>query len=504
MSNVKQLIAFASGVLTVLAFAPFDYYFLAYLSVSILFYLWLNETPRQAAKIGYFFGLGLLAVGTFWLHVSIDKFGGVPYPLAVLLALIFAALMSLFYALAGWLSSSLTLRYKASLLVHLLLIFPAVWTQLEVARAYFLSGFPWLSLGYSQIDTPVAMLAPVAGVFGISWFMALICGALVLLAKGHLKQRMASLTVLVAASFAVFLSVSFEWSESKGKKLTVSIIQGNVPQEIKWQPAYFESSIDLYQTLSFEQPADIVIWPETAIPGFYQNVEGRVINPLKKRLAASNMQLVTGIPYRADDYGYFNSMVSLGAVEDRYDKRHLVPFGEYAPLDFILRPLVDYFQIPMSDFRPGQSDKPLLKIGEHQAGVSICYEDAFGNETAQALPEADYLVNISNDAWFGDSLAPHQHMQIARMRAVETSRYLLRATNTGISAIIDHQGKVLSISPQDKVAVVRGMVEPRQGLTLYAQLKDGLILLLGLLVVTGLEMTRKIKSMQINSGQGNG
>ena len=204
-----------------------------------------------------------------------------------------------------------------------------------------------------------------------------------------------------------------------------------------------------------------------------------------------NAEMVVGMPVRADDYGYFNSIVSLGSVQDRYDKRHLVPFGEYAPLDSILRPLVDYFRIPMSDFRSGESERSLMRVGKYQAGVSICYEDAFGDETAQALPDADFLINVSNDAWFGDSLAPHQHLQIARMRAIETSRYMLRATNTGISAIINPQGKILKQSAQGETAVIEGKIVPHQGMTVYATVKDWLVVLLAVVSLLGLMLYQR-------------
>jgi apolipoprotein N-acyltransferase len=492
--------AFLTGAASVMAFSPFDYFWLVYFSIALLFWLWIKCSPKQAAWAGWFFGMGLLGIGTFWLHISIDQFGGVPMPVAMLLAVLFAMFMSLFYALAGWLSVFLSQRYSLSRIQILLVVFPAIWTLSEVARGYFLTGFPWLALGYSQTGSSVAAFAPITGVFGVSWLVVSISASLVLLAGTYREKAVglvAGLMVVAVVSVSGFIS----WSQPSGEQLSVRMVQGNIPQKVKWDPGYFDSTIDLYSGLSFQEKTDLIIWPETAIPAFYHQVRESVMVPLQRRLELIQAEMVVGMPVRADDYGYFNSMVSLGTVHDRYDKRHLVPFGEYAPLDSVLRPLVDFFRIPMSDFRSGESKRSLMRVGQYQAGVSICYEDAFGDETAQALPDADFLINVSNDAWFGDSLAPHQHLQIARMRAVETSRYMLRATNTGISAIIDPQGKILKQSAQGETAVIDGIIAPHQGMTLYARVKDWLIVLLTIGCLLALLLYQRKPAIAVPSRQ---
>ncbi len=483
MLKGSHLASFFAGAITVLAFAPFDLFFIPYFSLAFLFYQWRDALPGQAAKSGYLFGLGLMGFGVFWLHVSIAKFGGVIFPMAVLLALVFAAVIACYYAAAGWLSAWLVRRFRLAGNIQLLVIFPAIFVLSEILRAYFLGGFPWLAAGYSQLDTPLLGLAPLMGVFAVSWLTAVLAAMLLLLVFASVRQRLAALVVAALLVTLVYLLGQIPWSHPIGDRLTVRIVQGNIPQELKWQPANLKSTIDLYTSLSFSRPADLVVWPETAIPAFAHAVEDTILQPLQERLSVNGSQLVVGIPIRAEDHGYFNSMLALGQQRDQYDKRHLVPFGEFAPLDFLLRPLVDYFRIPMSDFREGEAEKPLLRVGEHQVGVSICYEDAFGDESAQALPEAAYLINVSNDAWFGDSLAPYQHLQIARMRAVETGRYMIRATNTGISALIDPQGKVLEQTGQAETAVIHSEFQPMTGMTLYAWVKDWLITLLMLMGV---------------------
>lgn len=471
-----NLLAFAAGGLCVLAFSPFDLFWLPPLCLALLFWQWQQVTPRQAAWRGYFFALGLLGIGTFWLHISIDQFGGVPRPVAIMLAILFAMFMSLFYALKGWLASRIADYTRAGPVISLLLVFPSVWVLAEMGRGYFLTGFPWLVIGYSQTDTVLGALAPLTGVYGISAAVAVLAGAILLLLTGPAK-RLAIAIIVVIFAFTGLLS-RVDWTDAQERQIEARLVQGNIPQHMKWQPEVFDLTLKTYQRLSLQQPADLVIWPETAVPAFYQRVEDILIAPLQQRFMSLGSTLVTGIPVYAGDWGYYNSMLSLGESLHFYHKRHLVPFGEYAPFGALLRPLVDYFRIPLSDFRRGDAERPLLAVDDHFAGVSICYEDAFGNESIQALPDAAYLINVSNDAWFGDSLAPHQHLQIARMRAMESRRYMLRATNTGISAFIDHHGRLLQQTNWGETAVLHGWVPLRSGMTPYAYVSDWLMLFL--------------------------
>jgi apolipoprotein N-acyltransferase len=215
--------------------------------------------------------------------------------------------------------------------------------------------------------------------------------------------------------------------------------------------------------------SDLIVWPETALPDFLHQIRTPLIDPLAERARAEGTEIVLGLPVMDLENGrYFNGLLGIGTHEDLYAKRHLVPFGEFLPFKAWLGPLVRLFEVPMSDFSPGDNQRPLLKVGRHHAGVSICYEDAFPSEVIEALPEADYLINVSNDAWFGDSLAPHQHLEIARMRALESGRYLLRATNTGISAIIDHRGQPITTLPSFVSGGVTAEIQPRQGSTPFA------------------------------------
>ena len=463
--------AFLAGVLSVGAFAPFDYGLLALAGPLVLFRLWLDATPRGALLLGWVYGLGLLGFGVFWMRVSIIQFGGVNLALALFITLGFAALMALYYGLAGWLGVRLAAGRPA---VALLASFPAAWVMAEWLRGWVLGGFPWLALGHSQLGLPSAGYAPVLGVYGVSLILALSAG---LLLSWRRVWPLALVVALWAGGWGLGL---LQWTRPAGAPFQVSIIQGNVPQEIKWRREQFLPTLTLYTGLTREATESrLVIWPETAVPAFAHRVEEELLRPLGESAAAAGRDVLLGIPVQQPDGRYYNAMLNLGASgRASYFKRHLVPFGEFMPLRPLLAPLIELFAIPLSEFSAGDAAKPLLTTAGYPAAISVCYEDAFGAETIEALPEAAFLVNASNDAWFGDSLAPHQHLEIARMRALETGRFLLRATNTGISAIIGPQGEVRAESPQFVRHVLTASITPRAGATPYVRLGNAAVVAL--------------------------
>ena len=484
---LQLLAAFALGALTVLAFAPFNLGLLALFSVAALLHLlWYAASAGHAAGLGYAFGLGLMGFGVFWLRISINQFGGVVPALAVAITCLFVLIVAMYFALAAW--AIKRLGQGRGQAVFMLAIAPAVWLLVEWLRSWLFTGFPWLSLGYSQIDLPLAGYVPLLGVFG--------SGALVVFSAGllNLWQRVWP-ALLLLGLWVGGLSLSWlEWTEPSGEPIQVSLVQGNIAQEEKWQRHMFKPSIRLYRSFT-EQAIDsqLVIWPETAISAFDSDVEQSLLQPLHASLLGQGRDLLSGIVARNEDGGYYNAMISLGASgRHHYHKRHLVPFGEFLPFKPLLDPLLDFLQIPMSDFSVGDNSKPLVPLAGHIAGIDICYEDAFADEVLRALPEAAFLVNASNDAWFGDSLAPHQHLQIARMRAIESGRYLLRATNTGISAIIDARGELRGSVPQFEQAVLTDRIQPMQGMTPYAHLGDVPLVVLALLILVGVARWRRV------------
>lgn len=468
---LPNLLAFISGSLCVLAFAPFGHYWIAPISLVLLFHLWLDASPGQGFLRGLSYGLGLMGFGASWIHHSIAQFGGVNLALAWLITLGFVFALALYFALAGWLSTHLA----KGKIVSLLLLFPSIWVLFEWLRGWLLSGFGWLSLGYSQIDAPLAGYAPVLGVYGISLVLALSAGLI------HL-WRSPWILLLPAIWLGGWQLQQQSWSQAAGEPFRASLVQGAVPQALKWQPQQFKPTLELYLELTDEQQnSRLIVWPETAIPAFSKHVENSFLQPLSERLASEGRDLLLGIPVQHQDGSYYNAMLSLGASgRERYYKQHLVPFGEFMPLRMLLEPLIKAFAIPMSEFSRGEAAQPLMTLAGHPAGISICYEDSFGNEVAATLPQAEFLINASNDAWFGDSLAPHQHLEIARMRALETGRYMLRATNTGVSAIIDHEGRLLASSAQFQPSVLSEDIQPLQGETPLARYGNKLVIILTL------------------------
>ncbi len=461
-------IALAAGLGVPFAFAPYNLIFLAVLSPAVLIGLWLISSPKRAFVRGYLYGIGYFGLGVSWVAVSMYRFGGMSMPLATIATAVFI----LIWAFIPALLSFIVVRYfqHVRLTIKLLLVMPSLWVLFEWVRSWLFTGFPWILLGYSEVDGPLAGYGPVFGVYGISWLLMFCAGLLVLVILERGKWRYYYVAGFLAILAAGLLAAQIQWTQPLNKPLKVSLIQGNIPQDIKWRPEQRRPTIDLYTRLTQENwDSDLIIWPETAIPLYYYQAEG-ILQRLAEEARANRSDLLVGIPVIDFSNGkrYYNSMVSLGSKTDFYHKRHLVPFGEYLPLQSILGKLLDFFQIPMADFSSGPAEKSYLQVAGVNAGISICYEDVFGEEVIHALPQANILVNVSNDAWFGDSFAPHQHLQKARMRAIETGRPMLRATNNGVSALIDEKGKFIAVSPQFEQYVVTGKVQPMTGRTPFS------------------------------------
>ena len=468
----------AGGVLT-LAFAPFNYFFAAIISPAVLFYFWSRSTARTAFVCGYLYGLGLFGTGVNWLHISINMFGGVNLAGALFLTYLMVAYFALYPALAGYLSRKL-LCHKSMWLAGT----PALWTLAEWGRSWIFPGSPWLVLGYSQTDTALGAIAPLLGVYGISWLVCMNAALLVMVYQAHRTGKAIAVVVLAGIWATSALIDRINWTAPAGNEFQVALIQPSIKQSLKWEPEQQQRIVDLQMTLSDPYWGyKFIIWPETAIPMFYHQALP-TMEKLQALAESHKTEFITGIPFMdLESKNYFNSIMVIGGKPDIYHKRHLVPFGEYLPFNRWLRPLLDFMQIPMSDFSAGRSAQPLIHAGGIPIGVSICYEDVFGEEVIEALPEAQILLNVSNDAWFGDSLAPHQHLQMARMRARETARYMLRATNNGVSAIINEKGGIVSQLPQFEPRALAGEIRLFSGATPYAIYGNKIIVSLCLLVL---------------------
>ena len=492
---IVDLLVFVAGALLALAFAPFDFWPLAILLPVVLLWSWDHATPRQAALRGGLFGLGLFGFGIYWIYISLHDYGNAPAPFAVLATFLVILLMALYPALTGWLLARWgpppgPLRW--------VLAFPALWTLLDWMRSWLFTGFPWLALGYSQIDAPLGQFAPCVGVFGVGWLVLLSAGLLRTLLHGQ-SQRWAQLSGLGLLA-VLWLSAwglgHIHWVTPTGSPLQIAIIQGNIAQDQKWRPDVLDTTLYHYIQLSLpeHERSQVIIWPETAIPAFYEQVRP-FIDALAARARKDRVDYVTGIPTGSWETGIFrNSVAHIGSTVDFYHKRRLLPFGEYLPLRSFFLFFRDWVDIPMADFTAGDHDQPLLQVAGQPVGVSICFEAVFGSEIRKSLPGATWLINVSNDAWFKDSTAPHQHLQIARMRALEVGRYMARSTNTGISAILDEQGQIVVKGVSFQAEVIRGEVQPLSGLTPYARWGDSptMILVIALLLISLFLAQRKL------------
>jgi apolipoprotein N-acyltransferase len=479
-----------AGALAVTAFAPLGWFPVACLALIPLFYRWQLDTPGQALRHGLLFGLGFFGAGISWVYVSVHEYGHVPVAAAVSVTLALVLFLSLYPALLGYLLKRLLPRASWSALV---LAFPAGWALSEWLRGWLFSGFPWLSIGNSQVDSPLAGYAPVLGVFGIGWLVAL--SAALLLAVLQQRWRAVSVAALVGIWAGGLLLGQVGWTSPRGAAINVALVQGNIAQQDKWQADKLVDSLALYADRSFPlKDIDLIVWPETAIAAFYDQVSENFIPYIEEKLQESGATLLTGIPVLdRGSWEYYNAVMSLGSKRAFYYKRHLVPYGEYLPLRWLFGTTLDALAVPNADFSSGNGGQQLLQAAGYPVATSICFEVVFGEEVIEALPEAAMLVNVSNDAWFGRSLAPFQHLEMARMRARETGRPMLRATNTGISALIDEQGRVTAQSSQFETAVVTGEVVPRQGATPYVRWGNVPIVVLcaGLLLGAGFLRRRK-------------
>ena len=465
-------IAATIGVVGVACFAPFGLYWLAPLVWFGLFQLLRQAaTTRQATLTGLSFGLGFFLTGVSWVCVSLSVFGGMPWWLAGPAAFLFCTVMALFPMLASYLFK----RWQPDAHWRQALLFATLIASADWIKSWLFTGFPWLTVGYSQAaPSPLAGFAPVFGVHGLSLLVAL-SGALLV------RRR-------IGIPFAALLAVGgfglqqVAWTTPFGEPVSVALVQGNVPQEMKFRPEAFFRTLDLYRELITQNPAHLTVLPETAIPVFIDQIPSEFLDDLKALAKRQNGDIIFGT-LTGDGEHYYNSAVSLGTSPLQvYSKNHLVPFGEFIPAGFAW--FMAYAHIPMSSFTRGPEVQTALAVAGQHVAANICYEDVFGEEIIRALPQAGILANLSNTAWFGHSLAQPQHLQIAQMRAAETGRPMLRATNTGMTAIIDVQGHVSAALPAFQTGVLRGEIRAYEGITPYVRFGNWLAL--AMMLGTGL------------------
>ena len=492
-NNANDLLAALAGILYTLAFAPFNFSYLALIALSLLFASWQNATPARALWRGYLFGLGAFGLGVSWVYISIHDFGGADPFSASLLTGLFVAFWALFPALAAYLSVRIR-PVKPGLTS--IIVMPLVWLLVEYLRGYLvLNGFPWLQVGYSQLETPLAGYIPIAGVYGTGFLAVLTASTLV-----HLLQTKKHRLLLAAALAAVWLTGSvlqtIKWTYAIGEPIRVSMIQGNIAQDQKWRPENRGNTLQYYKTMTEAHwDSAIIVWPETSIPAYLADVYDWFLLPLSDAARQHETDLIVSLPAHGDsEHERYNAVMTLGKETGIYRKKHLLPFGEYLPWQPVSGFILNSLAIKLGDFTPGAIDQPLLTAGGYPFITSICYEDAFGDAGLRGLPDTAYLVNVTNDGWFGNSIEPHQHLQIARMRAMETGRFLLRATNTGVTAIVAPDGKIVSQAPQFTATVLTDMITPMGGMTPYARSGDQAMIYSMVLALLGFMIYRRFWS----------
>ncbi|HEY0748636.1 MAG TPA: apolipoprotein N-acyltransferase [Steroidobacteraceae bacterium] len=490
-SLARWVAAFACGASLNLAFAPFEWWPIALIAPAALFALIRGLPPRRSAMVGAAFGIGLFAFGTYWLYTCLHVFGLVPVWLTLLLQTVLVGAMCLYIAAVCYIANRFWLKSGAT---REWLVLPALWVLLEWLRGWVLSGFPWLSTGYALIDSPLSGWAPIFGVYAVTWAAVMVSAAInvAFMPAVPFSRRCVAVLLMVLLFLVPMLLASHRWTYSVGSSIPVAAVQGAVPQDQKWQAKNRELTMERYMRLTGEAwGARLIVWPEAAIPVLAFEIED-YLSSLKQQGLAHDADLAIGlVNYLPQTKQYFNGVLVLGKAGDGwYYKRHLVPFGEYFPVPAFVRSWLRLMSLPYSDFTAGGSNQPILSAAGQKLGLTICYEDAFGSQQLEVLRQATLLINVTNNAWYGDSTAPHQHLQIARMRALEAGRYLIRAANDGVTAAIDSRGKIIARVPQFQEGVLRADVQPLSGLTPYARAGNYPVVI-GALGLLGLAVWRR-------------
>jgi apolipoprotein N-acyltransferase len=496
-SLISLALAVLAGALSLFSFAPFGWWPLQFPALAWLFYqVGMGSSTRRATLLGWAFGFGWSVAGMHWLYIFMTRFAHLPAILGAVGVILLGLYMGLFGALAAGIGTWLRQRWSLPVSAFLLLVLPILWGVSEWMRGWVFTGFPWAASGYAHDGAPLAGFAPLIGVYGIGVLVAMCAGCLVMLTQRRKLPAMALLAVLMLAGAGLR---SVEWTQAAGQPLTVRLLQGNIPQDRKFDLAFLTSILETYQTMITAAPSDLVATPETAIPIFAHQLPQGYLDDLQRFAAGSGSTLALGMPLLDGPGKYSNSLVTVNpqanAPAYRYDKAHLVPFGEFIPPGF--RWFTDMLNLPLNDATRGGALQAPFAVKDQLVLPNICYEDVFGEEIAYQLRNAPrpatMLLNVSNLSWYGQSTAIPQHLQISRMRTLETGRPMLRATNDGATAVIDHRGNIAHVLPFYKEGVLSATVQGTTGMTPYIRFGNYLFLGLGLLGLAGAWLSGRMR-----------
>jgi apolipoprotein N-acyltransferase len=484
--GLSTILAAALGVVTAFSFAPFYFSWLPILTFAGLILLWQNASGKwHAALIGLAFGLGLFCTGVNWIYVSLHDFGGMPALLAVFCTFLLSLILAAYAVAVGFLQA--LVRIRGSL--HAVLLIPALWALFEWLRGWLMTGFPWLSLGYAQAaDGWLAGYAPLLGVYGVSLLTAVSAGLIVWALNAITSGRPSvTMPIVVLAIIAVgsFALTRHEWTKPLGSPVSVSLVQGNITQDIKWKPETLASTLTTYRDLTLTSKSTLIILPETAFPVFLEQMPEEYLAEFDNHAKKLGGDLLIGVPETTGPSTYHNSVISFGvSPQQTYRKSHLVPFSEFIPFKWLIGWVYDdLLNMPLADFTAGAIDQAPFAVAGQKIVMTNCYEDLFGEEIIRKLPQATMLANVSNDAWFGRSWGPQQHLQISQMRAMETGRYMLRSTNTGVTAFIDQKGRVVSRAPEFTRRVLEGSAQGYGGATPYVRFGNFAFVILSIVML---------------------
>ncbi len=473
--------ALVAGSIFALSFAPFDFPVFIFIALAVFRLLLLGISVKTAFLRGFLFGLGLFSVGVSWVFVSMVVNGPTNLTLPLLMTLFYCSFWAVFPAIFAYLFVKLSTLQQE---INTVLLFASLWILIEYIRGeWILNGFPWLQVAYSQLDSPLSGFIPIVGVYGTGFIVVLLAA---LLAEAFIDSTKI-IVIFIVFPFVMLGGKALtrvDWTEINGDFLKVTLIQGNIAQKDKWAIENRNTTLKQYYDDSAEHwDSDVIIWPETAIPAYYRVVKDDYLIPLEKEAIQNNTDIIASLPYKDKQGKLYNSVLVLGKESGMYQKIHLLPFGEYLPWQPVSGYLLDLMGMRLGKFSAGDINQPLLKVAGHHFVTSICYEDAFGEQSIRQIEQASFLVNVTNDGWFDGSIEPYQHMQIARMRALESGRYLLRATNTGITVIVSEKGKIINQAPLRQRYSITSDIKPMRGLTPYARIGDKPTIMLIILIL---------------------